>query len=154
MKDTDADYRRERLERFLTESNKIEREPPPSDKELDYAIHFLDGPTLLNLSDYVRETSGAELRNKLGMNVRVGSHIAPKGGPMIFHAAKALVDIAKDDLTPKGAYLNHKNYEDLHPFMDGNGRSGRLVWYLQMRETAPIGFLQQWYYQSLEFERL
>ena len=147
------DFRMERLQEFLTESNKIERKPPPTGTELYSAMYFLDRPTLLNLSDYVKKTSDAELRNKTGMNVRVGSHIAPKGGPWIFHSAKSLVDIAKDNLTPESAYRNHREYEHLHPFMDGNGRSGRLLWYLQMREKAPIGFLQQWYYQSLEFGR-
>ena len=45
-------------------------------------------------------------------------------------------------------------YETLHPFMDGNGRSGRILWAWQMIEhnIAPglsLGFLHAYYYQTL-----
>ena len=50
------------------------------------------------------------------------------------------------------AYVLHCRYESLHPFTDGNGRSGRALWLWMMGgiEEAPLGFLHTWYYQSLE----
>ena len=53
--------------------------------------------------------------------------------------------------TPFGIHLR---YETLHPFMDGNGRSGRILWAWQMlhHDIAPgirLGFLHAFYYQTL-----
>jgi len=51
-------------------------------------------------------------------------------------------------------YLIHHAYETLHPFMDGNGRSGRILWACQMlaHDYSPglaLGFLHCFYYQAL-----
>jgi hypothetical protein len=35
------------------------------------------------------------------------------------------------------------------PTTDGNGRSGRALWLWCMRGRAPLGFLHQFYYQTL-----
>lgn len=42
----------------------------------------------------------------------------------------------------------HIAYEMLHPFTDGNGRSGRMLWAWQMR-NFPLDFLHTFYYQTL-----
>jgi hypothetical protein len=45
-----------------------------------------------------------------------------------------------------GPYPAHIRYEKLHPFMDGNGRSGRAIWALMMRGRDPFSlpFLHRW----------
>lgn len=51
------------------------------------------------------------------------------------------------------AYDRHVRYETLRPFTDCNGRSGRALWLWDMKGKAPLGFLNTWYYQSLEASR-
>ena len=143
------------IQKFVTESNRIEnihREPTP--EELDAHQKILDHPQPLSvqaLEVFVATIQpGAVLRDRQGLDVRVGSHIPPKGGPDI---ATRLDELLKRiDLS---AYERHCLYEELHPFLDGNGRSGRVVWLKDMGgvRSAPLGFLHHWYYQSLENSR-
>ena len=86
----------------------------------------------------------AILRDKEGYNVRVGSYYPPKGGPQIRVNLDRLLNASLE----LGPYKTHIEYEKLHPFTDGNGRSGRALWAWQMR-YFPLGFLHHWYYQSL-----
>lgn len=63
---------------------------------------------------------------------------------------KLLQRVRAGELTPMRA---HVEYETLHPFMDGNGRSGRVLWAWQMRrdgrDPLQLGFLHAFYYQAL-----
>ncbi len=89
------------------------------------------------------------LRVLPGMDVRVGYHLPPPGGPGIEADLKELCNQALD-LHP---YELHQRFEQLHPFMDGNGRVGRMLWTWAMTQrdwSVRLGFLHTWYYQSLE----
>ncbi len=92
---------------------------------------------------------GARLRNIGGLNVRVGSHRPPSGGPEI---EEELRDILNSSLTP---WKTHLLYESLHPFTDGNGRSGRVFWLWMrgVRGLPPLSFLQAFYYSTLAESR-
>lgn len=94
----------------------------------------------------------AILRSQFGVNVRVAEYAPPQGGPSIVRALERLLRWCKEHRTPAGAYEGHVLYEMLHPFTDGNGRSGRVLWLWMMHGALPRGamsFLHAFYYQSL-----
>jgi hypothetical protein len=141
------------LERFLRESLKIEGiDRDPTEEELEATQRFLqlEKVTVEDVAALVDVYEpGAVLRTEPGLNVRVGDHVAPAGGPEMYHR---LANMLKG--MPTASPLRwHRSYERLHPFSDGNGRSGRALWAWQMvrrREGLALGFLHRWYYSTLE----
>jgi hypothetical protein len=135
---------------FIRESNRIEgilREPTPEEVDAHHA--FLREPvTLSSLLKFVAVIQpDAVIRDRAGLNVAVGRYLPPPGGPEIVVSLNAILTDTSDP------FLTHQRYEALHPFTDGNGRSGRALW-LQMMggiHRTPLGFLHHWYYQSLQF---
>lgn len=146
---------------FVVESNRIEGiNRPATDEEVDALISFVNAPAI-EIGDLCALVScfqpGAVLRDRVGLNVRVGSHIPPFGGPHIREALKTMLkDIGGNTQTP---FKAHCQYETLHPFTDGNGRSGRALWLRTMFRLGlawrigALGFLHIFYYQSLEESR-
>lgn len=143
------------LRRFVNESNAIEGiARPATGAEIDALGDLLGCSFLLvdNVEAYVLTVARSALRVRPGMDVRVGQHFPPLGGPRIFGALASILDaVSNGRLTP---YAAHCAYETLHPFIDGNGRSGRAVWAWHMRREGRdpfrLGFLHNWYYQSLD----
>jgi hypothetical protein len=144
------------LRRFVVESNRIEGiNRAPLKRELDAHQRFLgwDAPSLSDLEAFVTAIApGHYLRRAEGVNVRVGAHIAPPGGYAVQVSACHLLRRA---IAREHPYTIHCDYETLHPFTDGNGRSGRALWLWSMlrREDDPWalhrGFLHSFYYQAL-----
>lgn len=137
---------------FIIESNQIEgiKKPAILTEIIAYKKFLaLDTITLADLESFVKKIQpGAKLRRKRGMDVRVDNHAAPSGGPAIlFELQLLLTRINARNLT---AYETHLRYERLHPFMGGNGRSGRALWLWMMGGEAPLGFLHTFYYQTLQ----
>jgi hypothetical protein len=131
---------------FIAESNKIEgilREP--TQKEIDEFIRFM-GVESVTIDELARFVSvyqpNARLRDRIGLDVRVGNYLPPKGGAGI---VTMLQQLLFEDLN---AYEMHIEYEKLHPFTDGNGRSGRALWAWKQRDLK-LGFLHKFYYQTL-----
>lgn len=141
------------IEDFIRESNKIEgiiRYPLREEVIAHSTLLRLDTITIPDLNQFVETvTPGARLRKELGMDVRVGSHIPPRGGSGIEDRLGDLLQ-RKRRLDPQQAYRTHLEYEFLHPYIDGNGRSGRALWLWEMGglSRAPLGFLHTFYYQT------
>lgn len=136
---------------FMRESNRIEgilRDPTP--EEIAATEEFV-ALRKIGVDDLVRLVGvyqpNAVLRDKSGRNVRVGKHIPPPGGPFVRSWLELILLDANDRV--KTPHQVHIDYETLHPFTDGNGRSGRAVWLWMMRE-APLNFLHHFYYQTLQ----
>lgn len=136
---------------FVRESNKIEgitRTPTKAEVAEYHRFMALPIVSTKDMVDFVKVYQpDAELRNQDGLDVRVGSYYPPRGGPEILYRVESIIVAANSP--EHSPYAVHLAYEKLHPFTDGNGRSGRMLWMWQMRE-APLGFLHHWYYQSLK----
>jgi Fic/DOC family len=144
-----------RLAKFVRESNAIEgilRDPTAP--EITAHKRFLALPQL-DLTAVTEFQSviapGKPVRSAKGMNVRVGTYIAPTGGPDILRQLESILREASISSDP---WSIHVAFEKLHPFMDGNGRTGRAIWAWQMRKMGrdpfALPFLHRIYYQMLE----
>ncbi len=143
------------LEDFVRESNRIEgihRDPTQEEIVAHEVLLANKEVTVKDLEAFVsiiqpktRWTSAAILRNKVGLDVRVGNHYPPSGGPEVEHR---LIQLLRQ-IIRSNSFETHIAYEQLHPFTDGNGRSGRALWLWQVGGEASIGFLHSFYYQTL-----
>ena len=149
---------------FIEESNRIEgiiRSPTREELAAFRRFMQLDKVTVKDLETFVKVYQpDARLRDKAGLDVHIGVQMPPRGGPEIRTALQDILSgavrrpwllVTKD--RPDSAYSTHVAYEHLHPFTDGNGRSGRMLWAWQMRDF-PLGFLHHFYYQTLANSRL
>lgn len=141
------------LRAFVAESNWIEgiiRRPRRDEIEATAAFIQLDKVRTDDLQTFVTVCQpGAVLRDQAGLDVRVGGYVAPPGGPNI----RPQLDEILKDARCFNPHDVHVRYEKLHPFTDGNGRSGRALWAWQMVRRGyrlELGFLHMWYYQTLE----
>jgi hypothetical protein len=143
------------LKSFIDESNKIEGilVPPAGPiTELNQYMTFLDLDKIRpgDVKNFNRLVQpGARLRNQVGLNAKVSNHVAPPGGPEITTRLREVLAIPDP-------YRQHLAFESLHPFTDGNGRTGRALWLWHMLDQGHeaqilrYGFLHLFYYQTLE----
>jgi hypothetical protein len=145
--------KRDLLYDFVAESNKIEGIRYTTEEEVDVhnGMLHLDKITIWDLQDFVKVVQpNAKLRDSTNVaGVRVGNHVAPPSGPEIRIQLEAILKVSDP-------WEQHCLYEDLHPFTDGNGRSGRMLWLWRHRNNYAMlerGFLHNFYYQTLASRR-
>jgi len=142
------------LHDFIAESNRIEGIHRVTEYEVKAHEHFLDlrEVRVIDLENFVKQIAAVPLRDHRGQDVRVGDHRPPPGGPMIRVALERL--LLGPYLEETSPWELHVAYEALHPFLDGNGRSGRALWAWQRlregRDPFALGFLHSAYYEALE----
>lgn len=143
---------------FIVESNRIERIfREPTKQEITEFDRFLnlEKITIKDLKKFVSiYAPGHIIRDRTTLNVSVGGYYAPFGGKKIITRLQEILD----NMDQNGAYKTHVQYELLHAFTDGNGRSGRALWAWQMFKKngclPDIGFLHSFYYQTLSNARV
>jgi hypothetical protein len=148
----------ERIIAFVRESNRIEGiHRVPTDEEIK-AHRTLIARKRVKVEHVTALVAACQpnavLRATTDIHgVRVGNHVAPPSGPNIVTELEGLLaSIAARAARPWNA---HVRYETLHPYTDGNGRSGRAIWLWHMtllgqqRQALALGFLHNFYYQTL-----
>jgi hypothetical protein len=146
-----------KLRAFVRESNRIEGILRVTGYEVEAHERLLQCASIrvADLEEFVTTVAARPLRDREGLDVLVGAHRPPPGGPRIRYDLEAILrGIDNGVLTP---YDAHVRYELLHPFLDGNGRSGRALWVWHMYQAGldpfALPFLHRFYYQALDAAR-
>lgn len=165
-KETIENYKEEELNQFLVESNAIEGVfDTVSLKQAKLAWKFLISQEeltpetiltthqiLMAYQDLEQEHKGHFRNCQVWIGSREGADF--RIVPDLIQSWLDQINISTNiDLTPedKDLFLQnlHVQYEHIHPFVDGNGRTGRLFWnFLRLKRGLPLKII----YEDKRFE--
>ena len=146
------------LYEFAKESNQIEginsaRRHKIHEEALRKFLQ-LDHVQIPQLDAFVKKIEpSAFLRTDPKHRVWIGGKEAPSANESYQMLGGLLCEV--ENLT-KDPWEVHCEYEHIHPFIDGNGRSGRALWlWMMVRRGYDLRykFLQMFYYQTLSQQR-
>lgn len=139
---------------FAKESNEIENIRDKR-RHLNHAAaleKFLELPKIEvhDLIEFVKAIEPeAYIRTCDAHQVWIGGHEA-MAGSKVLNALQMMIESVHREEQPNSI---HKIYENIHPFIDGNGRSGRALWLWQMVNQCGYDgrykFLRMYYYLTL-----
>lgn len=141
---------RSRLMEFAKESNRIEgiTNSEANERMFEKLESFLKLKKL-TVENVCEFNEWGVLRDKAGMGARIGTRVFTAGGEYVSHSFRVLIN-ALDNFRP---FYTHQQFEQLHPFTDGNVRTGRAIWLWQMVRQhdydLSLWFLHKFYYQAL-----
>lgn len=146
--------------RFLRESNEIEGiKAGPTDAQVLLFREFLkfDSLNYESVCSLVAAFQpGARLRTRPEdfVTIRGSKHQPPGGGMHIMYAFEDILGRISSEPSMYPPFYAHGQYESLHPFTDGNGRSGRAIyaWHcLRLKDSSvfDLGFLKHFYFAAL-----
>lgn len=150
------------LYEFAKESNEIEgiKHPDEHHRHKNALAWFIQQKSMSRkvlkiFCDKIQQ--GIRLRTEQKDAVFIGTKsgeliYTPPPGNLVPKLLSALIKkINTEKIHP---YLAHYEYEKIHPFTDGNGRSGRALWLWHMHKLTgydgSLKFLHKYYYQSLQ----
>lgn len=143
---------------FAKESNDIEGISGfDSNDDMTRALKCLIYKKKLTLENIVRFAFALDpkcvLRAKAGMDVRIGAFIPQRGGEALVRNVEAFLELQNNKEHRRNPFEAYIQFETFHPFMDGNGRTGRAIWLWQMLQEEcynDLGFLRIYHYQSFD----
>lgn len=122
---------------FLRESNAIEEvydDVSLVDSYLAWEylskVSTLTVKDLLTVHSILMDNQPISLKHKgdfRDVPVRIGYSVKSMPKPVIHSLVEDLLDEMNKNVDPSDAVLHHVQFENIHPFIDGNGRTGRLL---------------------------
>jgi hypothetical protein len=142
-------YGEAEIEQSLLAWNALDK----SDKLSHYDICRTQKVITLNQADLKPNWRGY-YRNVSGVNVQVGDRVAPSADKV-----EQLMEAWLNELFKMPPLIAHMRFESIHPFADGNGRTGRMIYWWHCNK---LGLNPYWhtkkdvkqYYRLFEAERI